>query len=278
MKSKIPCIVLAGGVNAIPLYEGYRPGHKALMDFHEKPFIEYVLEALVQSAHLKDHAGIVGPENEIKPVIMNYQFDFIPEGNTILESIFNALRHYKNEELVLITNADLPLISKEAIEEFVEKCFQEKSRYNDNVFISVVPKENFTGNFSRLAKSTSRFRDVDVCHGNLFMVNPRVLNNKDAVNRINAIYNARKSPIQSALATGLRVGISYVLGVHLLHILTMRQMAQIASTRFGVGFIPVISSYPEIAVDVDEPEDYKLICDVLKERREAEGGRHEYES
>lgn len=258
--------MLAGGVNAIPLYDGYTPGHKALIDFHGKPSIEYVLQAVVQSAHLKDHACIVGPENEIKPVLMNYQFDFIPEGNTILESIFNALRHYKNEEAVLITNADLPLISKDAIDVFIGKCFQEKSRYNDNVFISVVPKENFTGKFSRLAKSTSRFRDVDVCHGNLFMVNPRVLDNEDAVNRINTIYNARKSPIQSALATGLRVGLSYVFGVHLLHLLSMKQMAAIASTRFGVGFNPVISTYPEIAVDVDEPEDYQLICDVLNER------------
>lgn len=269
MQSKIPCVVLAGGVNSIPLYKGYKPGHKALIDFHGKASIEYVLEAVVQSAHLKDHAGIVGPENEIKPVIMNYQFDFIPEGNTILESIFNALRRYKNEESVLITNADLPLISKDAIDEFIEKCFCEKSRYNDNVFIPVVPKENFTGKFSRLAKSTSRFRDVDVCHGNLFMVSPCILNNENAVNRINTIYNARKSPVQSALATGLRVGISYVLGVHLFHILTMRQMAAVSSARFRIGFVPVLSSYPEIAVDADEPEDYQLICDVLKERRKA---------
>ncbi len=269
VQSKIPCVVLAGGVNTIPLCEGYKPGHKALIDFHGKSSIEYVLEAVVQSAHLKDRACIVGPENEIKPAIMNYSFDFIPEGGTILESIFNALRHYKNEDAVLITNADLPLLSKEAIDAFVEKCFLEESPWKDNVYISVVPKENFTGKFSHIAKSTSRFRDVDVCHGNLFMVSPRVLDNEDAVNRINTIYNARKSPIQSAFATGLRVGISYVLGVHLLHILTMNQMAAIASARFGIGFVPVLSSYPEIAVDADEPEDYQLICDVLKERRKA---------
>lgn len=64
--------MLAGGVNAIPLYEGYMPGHKALIEFHGKLSIEYVLESVVQSAHLKDHACIVGPENEIKPVLSSY--------------------------------------------------------------------------------------------------------------------------------------------------------------------------------------------------------------
>lgn len=270
VQGKIPCVVLAGGVNTIPLYEGYVPGHKALIHFYGKPSIAYTLDAIAKSRHARDHAAIVGPENELRPVVASFpdfHFDFVPEGKTMLESIFNALRHFKNEDAVLMANADIPLITGHAMDEFVEKCMNASPQWKDNIFISVVPREKFTGRFRRADKGMNRFRDAEICHGNLFMVNPRVLGNEDAVNRINTIYNARKSPVQSALATGLLVGLSYVFGVHLLHILTMEQMAKIASARFGIGFVPVLSSYPEIAVDVDEAEDYKLVCDVLNERR-----------
>lgn len=262
-------MVLAGGVNTIALYEGYTPGHKAILDFHGKPSIVYTLDALAKSKVAKECVGIVGQEKEIKAALGNFQSEFIAEGGTLLESILNALKRYKNEDALLITNADIPLIKSEAVDEFAEKCFQAKSPWRENVFVSVIPKEKFSGKFQCVDKGLSRFRDVEVCHGNLFMANPSVLDNEDAIRRINTVYNARKSPVQSALATGLRVGLSYVLGVHLLHILTMHQMANIASARFGIGFIPIVSSYPEIAVDADEPADYQFICDRLDERKES---------
>ena len=74
--------------------------------------------------------------------------------------------------------------------------------------------------------------------------------------RINSLYNNRKNPITSALAAGLHVGLTYVLGVHLWHLLTLEQMAHIASRRFDIGLIPIELKHPEVTIDVDEPADY----------------------
>lgn len=260
---KIQPIILAGGINTIILYEGYTPGFKALIEFKGKHSITYTLEALLKSQYVKTPIGIVGSKKDLEPAIKSFPCEFIQEGDNILSSIFNTLEHFKNEKEILITTADIPLIKPEAIDEFVSECWKISPTYKENLFISVIPKEKFSGLYTLMKKNTNRFRDIEICHGNLFLVNPNLLENKDAINRINNIYNNRKSPIKSAIATGMLVGLSYVVGVHLLHILTLNQMAKIASKRFGIGFIPVISSFPEIAIDVDEPSDYKLIHDIL---------------
>jgi hypothetical protein len=35
----VKAVVLAGGINRIPLFEGYTPGYKALMPFRGRPSI-----------------------------------------------------------------------------------------------------------------------------------------------------------------------------------------------------------------------------------------------
>jgi len=37
-------VILAGGINRIPLYPGAKPGYKALLPFAGKPAIQYTLE------------------------------------------------------------------------------------------------------------------------------------------------------------------------------------------------------------------------------------------
>ncbi|MDQ3023472.1 MAG: hypothetical protein M3R04_03650, partial [bacterium] len=44
--SNLAAVILAGSLNKIPLYEGYKPGHKALLEFNGKPSIHYTLAAL----------------------------------------------------------------------------------------------------------------------------------------------------------------------------------------------------------------------------------------
>jgi hypothetical protein len=109
----------------------------------------------------------------------------------------------------------------------------------------------------------SRFRDITICHGNLALVTPGVVAKASAPGRLNALYAARKKPVSAALAVGWRVGLSYLLGVHFWHILTMREMSRIASRRFGIGLIPVILEHPEGAIDVDEAADYRLVETLL---------------
>jgi hypothetical protein len=167
--------------------------------------------------------------------------------------------------MVLVATADMPLITPQAVSDFLAACAQIETTYAENVFLSVVPERCYTGDYTKFTKPFNRFRDVAVCHGNLIMADPRLLDNAEATTRMNNLYNARKNPIKAALAIGWRVGLSFIIGVELLHALTMEQMSQIASWRFGVGLIPVILEHPEITIDVDEADDYEFVKAQLGE-------------
>lgn len=263
-RSETAAVVLAGGVNRIELYPGCEPGYKALLNIRGRPCLMYTLEALAGSGRIGE-VCIVGEEERLRPALSGWEgpLGFVPGGQTLMESIFGGLRHFRQVSRVLVATADIPLVHAKAVTEFLDTCERKPSPLPEAFYIAVVPRECYTGPYRDFAKPFNRFRDVAICHGNLALATPSILDNTDAVSRINDVYSARKSPVKSALATGLRVGLSYVLGVHLLHTLTLDQMASIASNRFGVAIIPVLVRSPEITVDLDEPADWELVSRIM---------------
>ena len=274
---RVDAVVLAGGINRIPLFEGYTPGYKALVRFRgpacqdpgrtDRPSILYTLDAL-RAVPQVGRVCIAGPEAELRPVLEGsvHAGDtcvFAPGGESLRETISSGLRPFAGASRVLVLTADLPLVTPRAIADFLAACFAAPSPDTPALFISVVPRRCFTGPYERFTKPFNRFRDIEVCHGNLWLADPRLLQNSRAAARIDRIYRARKHPFATALAVGLRVGLAYVLGVHLLHLLTLEQMARIASRHFGVTGVPVIVEHPEIAIDVDEPADYRFVVEQL---------------
>jgi len=271
-ETTIDAVVLAGGTNTISLYPGYQPGSKALIPFQGKPSLCYVLEALRGCAQI-GRIGIVGDERVLRPAVRG-DCTFRQPTDSVVENLRIALALFPDAERILMAPADLPLLTAKAVEEFLHACQQETRKWgpspdfrsadqsgkHNHIFISVVRKERFTGPYATTRKDMSRFRDGAFCHGNLILLDTALWADDLFMSRISALYAARKSPIKSALAVGPGLGLCYVVGVHFLHALTLLQMCRLASRRFGISLVPVLSSYPEIALDVDEPADYRLVC------------------
>jgi GTP:adenosylcobinamide-phosphate guanylyltransferase len=263
---RVDALVLAGGINRIPLFEGDTPGYKALVPLCGRPSILYVLDALKATPQV-GRVCIAGPQEALRPVMTGTDQEggfcaFAAGGETLTETISHGLEHFADARRVLVLTADLPLLTPRAIEEFLAAC----ERTGDpaaSLFLSVVPRRCYTGPYERFTKPFNRFRDVEVCHGNLWLVDPRILQNARATDRIDRVYRARKNPIATALAVGLPVGLVYVLGVHLLHALTLARMTRIASRYFGVVGESVLVEHPEITMDVDEPDDYQFVLEQL---------------
>jgi GTP:adenosylcobinamide-phosphate guanylyltransferase len=258
-------MIMAGGINTIRLYEGYRPGYKALVEVGGRPAVCYPLDALRGSRYVREIC-IVGSREHLADVATGPAV-FVAPGETLLESIIAGLRRLRHQALVLATTADLPLVSAEIVDRFIAACATTPVTWDVNVLVSVVPREAFAGSYGRVQKIMARFRDGTYCHGNAMLVQPALIDETAAMARINAVYAGRKSVWRSALAFGPWVGLAYFLGVHLLHGLTMAQMAAIASRRFRLGVVPVPVPQPELALDMDEPEDYRLVTDILTQTR-----------
>jgi molybdopterin-guanine dinucleotide biosynthesis protein A len=264
---RVNAVVLAGGINHIPLFEGYAPGYKALLPFRNRPAILYTLDAL-KAVPRVGRVCITGPETELRPALEGTVHggdacEFAGGGETPMDSILNGLRHFAGSPRVLVLTADLPLITPRAIAEFLAACDRIEPGFATNLFLSVAPRRCYKGPYERFTKPFNRFRDVEVCHGNLWLADTRLAENTRATTRINRIYNARKNPVLTAMAVGARVGLAFVVGVHLLHVLTLEQMARIAARRYGVGVIPVMVEHPEITMDVDEAADYQFVVEQM---------------
>lgn len=265
----INALVLAGGINRIVLYEGYTPGYKGLLLFRGKPLIQYTLDALRNTPAVK-RICIVGPVEKIRKAIDNAgDYEFVSGGETLIENINKGLNHFSDYPVVLVIPSDLPLATPEAIGDFLDKCTRVETKYEANIIWSMVTEEDFTGFYvEEKKKGFNQFRDVSVCHGNLLLITPSLLKNRRFAARLEKIYNARKSSIRAALAVGPLLGLSYLLAVHVFRILTLSRFAKIASASFRVGLVPVIMHYPEVAVDIDEPRDYRFIREELDRREQ----------
>jgi molybdopterin-guanine dinucleotide biosynthesis protein A len=265
--NRVKALVLAGGINRIPLFEGYTPGYKALVPFHGRPAILYTLDAL-RAVPQVARVCIAGAEAELRPALEGTVHagdacDFAPGGETLRDSIFSGLRHFAGSGRVLVLTADLPLITPGSVADFLTACGRIKVGDASALLLSVVPRHCYTGAYRHFTKPFNRFRDVEVCHGNLWLADPRLLENTRAVARINRVYNARKNPLAEALAVGPRVGLAFIIGVRLLHALTLEQMTHLAGEQFGVEGAAVIVEHPEITIDVDEPDDYRFVMEQL---------------
>lgn len=260
-------VVVAGGINRRALYEGYKPGYKALVQIGGRPLIAYVMEALEGAV---DEIGIVGDETALSPVTGRRKFAH--PGKSLLESLIQALKMFPDDPYVLLVPGDLPMMKKPMVEQFLLLCQQ---RPRGDFYLAMVPEERFVPPFDQIRKYMSPFKDGVMCHGNLALVNPDVLQVREAMDRIDPVYQERLSPIRSAMALGPGLGLVYMLGVHFFHRLKMETFARIAGRHFGLKLIPIVCPYPELAIDVDEPADYRVACEVLGQEVSPFSGRPE---
>lgn len=264
---KINVVVLAGGINRIQLYSGYRPGYKALLPIDGKPLIRYTLDALTGCQETK-RICIVGPKREITAAVRDKKlYEYEDCGESLIVNVRKGLLHFRESGVVLVITADIPLATPAAISTFLAACALIESPYNDTIFWSMVPEDNFRGNYAKVKKGFNRFSDLSVCHGNLFLITSSLAENARFSARLERIYAGRKSTIKAALAVGARAGLSYILGVHLFRFFSMARYAAIASAAFGAGLIPVVIDEPGIAVDIDEERDYLFIKEELNQKR-----------
>lgn len=265
----LDAVILAGGINKIPLYPGYKPGYKALLPFAGKPAIQYTLDAL-RDVSAVGRILVVGPEAQLRDALAashcSIECEYVPGGDSSMASVQNALAYLKESERVLFTTADLPLVTAANIQAFLDACAKVASPYPVNMYLSTVLRRSFIGPFAKSRKGHMIFREGAVYHGNLALIEPHVFDTPGLARVMARLYRRRGNPLGSALAGGWRIALSYSVGAYLLRILSTEQMAAIASRRLGVGIIPVRVDSPEIAIDVDKPGDYELVQRELEAR------------
>lgn len=244
-------VVLAGSPNTGSLKECSRAKSEALIKIGSRHMVEYVVETLLQSKLIGDIV-VVGPQKELGKALKHPRVIVAEGGNTAVESLQVGLRHIETSTPVLIATSDIPLLSVEAVDDFIGLC---RARQAD-VYYPIVSREVIEKTYPDVERTYVSLQEGVFTGGNLFLVNPLVVDK--CADLAQVIVNLRKSPFRLCQLMGLKFIIKF-----LLKKLSLSEVEEKVSELFEITAVAVISGYPEIGVDVDKPSDLAVVSACL---------------
>jgi GTP:adenosylcobinamide-phosphate guanylyltransferase len=245
-------IVLAGAPNKGALRQVSPAQYEAEIDIAGRPMLEYVVLALerVQSIN---RIVIVGYESMLSANgFKDKHIDFVTPGSSVIESLENGINVLALGEPVLILTSDIPLITKEALENFLNQC---KSLSGD-IFYSFVPKTVNDQKYPGVQRTYVRLREGTFTGGNLVLLSPETISDK--LTTLTKAVALRKKPLKLCRMLGW-----WYLWKLFIGNLTIKEIEGRVAEVLGVKVVGIVSPYPEVGIDVDKPSDLKLAREVL---------------
>ncbi len=230
---------------------------KALIPIAGRPMIAYVVEAIARSRYVQ-HIAIVALDPS-SPVQFPVPVDFVPDTGDMLGNISAGIEHaqaaYPALDAVLLSSSDIPTITTEIVDSFIEECF----RTDHEICYSVVPRSVMEARFPGSRRSYVHLREGDFAGGDMLVIRPGLLLRQSALwQRLAA---ARKSALRQASLFGLWP---------LLRLLTRRmslpEAEERASRALAIRGRAVVCPYAEIGMDVDKPFQLDLVRAEIEPR------------
>lgn len=244
------CLILAGGTvrPEDPLYSYTQGNPKALIDMGGRTMLERVVASLQDSSHVEDIL-IVGIESEVaaragvrfpRPVTM------LPDEGGMIANILAGTawfrKNHPEAEIVLGCSADIPTITGQIVDEFVEAC----RPWDKAVYYNFVPRATIERRFPHSNRTYSKFGDIETAGGDMAIARLEVPENNREL--IESLAGARKHPWRIASLVGVRILLKF-----LFHRLTLADVEATASRVIGAPVKLILDSPPELAMDADKP-------------------------
>lgn len=221
--------------------------NKAFYKIKDKYMIEYVVGTLRESS-LIGRIAVVGPKEKLEQAIGSMVDSIIEGTDSIVSNILLALEHFPEEKEILIVTSDIPMITKEAIEDFIERCRLKEV----DLCYSIVDKKANDLKYPGVRRTYARLWEGQFTGGNVFYFKPEIKDKcKDFVEKM---LDYRKSPAKMAGVLGFAFLLRLALGI-----LTINAIQRKCEALLGIKGAAVVSPYPEIGNDVDRLSDLEII-------------------
>ena len=267
-RAGVDAAVLAGGINQIPLFPGNQPGKKALVELAGRPMLAYVMDALSASRYV-NRILVVGPE-EVCDFVRGWSgvalVEGLAEGKTVVDNAWHALQVAESER-VLFCNPDQPLLRTEMIDAFLEQALPQEA----DVVSSWAKAESLAclGHYPEGEHKFASFGDGRYGHGNLFLVRREFPHVLDIRQRLERLYEARKNNFRFVWELGPAFLARFLVANVIGQMPTLAETLRMTSEHFQVNIGSVVLPYPELVLDIDEPEDYAAAERYLRHGRTA---------
>lgn len=251
----IDAVILAGSTNEGKLRDCSGENFEAMVEIAERPMVSYVFDVLKKTPSINKIA-VAGPMDQMGPLFGNIDQVFLaPGGETLIDSLMNALEVLNPQGYVLIATCDIPLLTLESVTDFLKRC----SKKQADIYYPIIPKDANDRLYPGVKRTYIRFKEGTFTGGNLFLIDPKMV--KKCAKKARAFVENRKSPLALARLVGWKFMIRFIF-----HLVTLKETEITASHIFGLRGAVVISPYPEVGIDVDKPSDLDLVRKEITHR------------
>ena len=251
-------IILAGALNTGLLRQVSSAQYEAAIEIAGQPMVDYVINALENVAEIKRIVLIGSSSILSKP--LSEKLIIVEPGHSLIDSLLNGLTAINAQEPVLVVTSDIPLITVEALEDFLSRCHQ----VNGDIYYSFVQKEMNDQKYPGVHRTYVKLKEGIFTGGNLLLLSVKVIQNHQQT--LKKVASLRKKPIRLCSMLGWRYLLKFVLGQ-----LTINEIEARVTKAFKINAVGVVSPYPEVGIDVDKPSDWALASNVLSKLKKVAG-------
>jgi GTP:adenosylcobinamide-phosphate guanylyltransferase len=257
----VDAIVTAGGLITPDdsLYPLSRAEKKALLLLAGKPMVSWVIEGLLGSPQI-DNIIIVGLQSH-ELGYQEHRLHFVDSAGDLIDNIFAGVSRLQairpSVKKFLLISSDIPLVTPEIIEGFLEECGNQEAE----IYYAVVEEKTMEARFPRSKRTYIPFKGGRYTGGDIFLFDIAATNPKN-FDLAKALTISRKDYLTQARL----IGFGFILRF-LLRLMTVHEAARRASAKVHLDGRAVDTQYAELGMDLDKPYQYELIKACLEERR-----------
>jgi molybdopterin-guanine dinucleotide biosynthesis protein A len=264
MSTIVDAVILGGGTikeaaGATPA-AGTGVAGKGLLFLGGREMIEYVIDALAGVERVR-RTIVVAPETALHESWSNRVDAVVPTVGSAVDNGVAAINYLKENspgltKYVLIMTCDIPLITSEAINDFLDRC----ETTNDDIYYPVIRKEVVEAKYPETKRTYAKLKDGVITGGNFALMEPEVI--MANLELLDDAYNARKSVFQTLGLLGPKIIIKF-----LTKTITISDIEKRVTKKIKAKAKAIVTPYPEVGVDVDKPEDLELVSELLADGR-----------
>jgi len=247
-------IILAGGENSKSLRRFATERYEALIDINGQPMVTYVARALSASAKV-DRIFVVGPLNSLGNCHFPERTTVIQCGKTIVDTIVFGMEAIGHTNQVLVVTADIPLLTPQAIDDFIEQC----QGADADLYYPIVNKDANERQYPGNKRTYVRLQEGTFTGGNIFLVKPPIVS--PCTHWAKRIVSNRKNPLKLAHILGWVFVFKFLIGS-----LALRELEQRVSELLRIQGVVIRSDFPELGLDVDKTSDLAIVRHIFSSR------------
>lgn len=258
MGDRVDVVVLAGGDGAVidPTCR-----FKGLLPVSGKPMVQWVVEALRESLSVHQIAVVLPTAEDLGPWA-DLADKLVCSDGRFMDNLIAGVEAFRDDRPVLIATGDIPTLTPEAVDGFVEACLERSADFA----YPLVSEEDMRAQYPGSERTYFKLVSGRFTGGNMTVAAPSLARRSRDIGQ--RLFELRKSPTSVVRIMGMRFVLRLMAGR-----LDPADVEVKAGEILGCTCAAVVTRHASIGADVDKPSDLIVSERILGERALASRGR-----